>query len=295
MNVKLTLILALAATAPLHAQVQDTASVPRELVQAIFSGMGSLRITVGEPPAGMPRDLLPAGRVVGGAVLYGDRVMVTVVHLDTTTGAAVEIAGAQAARLGWTRPEMSRAMRQGGFVPPEFDRRNDSLWCGDSASVQFSARRRRGGGSHLSVNYTPAIENTLCDARMADRRGSMMDMIDLPTMRLPEGMRAERMGSGGGTNYRESAASVRTDTSVAWMLDFFMDQLRADGWTTGTRLRNEEAGIATATKSAEDGSVTYARVVVTRTAAGTLDLALHVTVPGAMRGRSSRTTTIFPP
>lgn len=290
---RFALMLILFSPALAGAQSRDTTSVPRELAAALLriTGYGDAepRIVVGSTPSDFPRELLPTGGTVLGAIDYGDsgemrasRPDIVVIRRPESPDSAMAVLRAHLDRAGWRAPAYPEMqMSGGGFTPAYFDAGQRLALCRDSASVTGSVMRRAEGGSLVQISHRRGDRNTICDDR---RRQMMMDrmppgQIQLPTLRLPAGARGGSTGTGGGMDYRESNARIETAMSPADLLGHFSAQLTAEGWTLVQRLAEGNAAVLTARKSDTAGRVLYGTLVVTRLEGDARDALFRVVTP----------------
>lgn len=251
------LAVALCCASPVAAQQQD---VPRDVVFGMLKSTSAnadvRELTIGAPPRGFPRDLIPPGTLLagwemGGVEQFALAARVVVLRTPADPDSALESAEAHLARAGLHPPPNMRTMGGGGFVtswgPP-----NTRLLCSDTSLVTLRSSSRTEGGSYLSVSVSDS-RRSICGGR--DERVAFVrsGQITLPTLTPPRGMRTIPSGGGGGSNHQESSARHFTDQSPKQLVEHYARQLAADGWTLGARLDGTGVSIVTATKTDREG------------------------------------------
>lgn len=157
--------------------------------------------------------------------------------------------------------------------------------CSDSSYANILPARS--GGSVVTITFMPSTENSLCDARMAQR---MTQRLAMPSLRFPANVRGRQQGSSSGNDHSESRAFAISEISALVLADSLMAQLRADEWMLVTRSGDADAAIATARKKDDRGRDTFATISVSRSLPDRLDLSFVVFVPSAEQGSASWST-----
>lgn len=220
-------LLVLAAVAPLHAQSAPAprpTALPVSLVSALFSssqpvGRGTV-YTVGEPPAGWPMELWPPGGAVVGGMTEGR--MLVAVFADTNQ-----------------RPLASylTLLRNGGFTQPTPHGNGFisspspfSWYCRDSVTVTARTAPSPLGVSYLRVSYVQGTRSG-CSPQAASPPRTM-EMLELPELPPPKGLRVRGSGGGSSPNSVSSNATfVGISVTPAAMAEHYARLLTAAGWT----------------------------------------------------------------
>jgi hypothetical protein len=210
--------------------------VPRELVAALLSGPygpgPAGEIFVGRIPDEMSFEVPEPvnARIVGALAQRSSGTLVFAVRerpLD-----AMKSYRELLRRTGWDDRGRERGS---GFHPSEVVR--PGTFCqGDDRSITTMAAEREDGETYLRVLYSETGRRSMCnDARnddMAWRRGPM------PSLYPPKDAQVLDGNVGGGRNYTQASARLKTELRPAQLIAHYAAQLRADGWAP----RSEPSG-----------------------------------------------------
>ena len=233
-------------------QTQDTTMIPRELALALIGGRGPMSrtatITVGRTPADFPRELLPAGVKILGALSSPGRreiprsVTVVAVGPDSASTAAITFKSVLE-RAGWKEPTMPDMQMRGGFssvsvlIGPGGEQ-NGFMLCRDSTMVQVTVAPRERAGSLYNIDLTPAIRRySPCNPDFARRMMPYRqeESYKFPTLRPPAGAYSTGGGSCGSEDSREATTRLETELSPTALVTHYATQLETQGWTLGAR------------------------------------------------------------
>jgi len=274
----------------MHAQRADTTMVPRELASALiaFSDYSAARpsIIVGRVPAANVSSLVPRGATVLGGMTSPDRRgdagrTTTILTMPETPDSALVLLLAHFERSGWRPAPLPDFGGQGGFVAigPVMEGRHFN-YCSDSSSVYGSAVEGVNRSAVIRLMTTRSLRNSPCDP---DRRAFMrdrMELIALPTLRPPPGATSGgSMGSGGGSDSRESHARLQSGLSAADMIAHFAPQLQQQGWTLGNRASDGDVTVLTARKTDEKGEPMFLTLTDNRFTAREHEVVVRVSIP----------------
>jgi len=237
----------------------DTTPIPRELALALINDMrGVPTITVGRPPDGFMRELLPANARVLGGVAYaegprGSRTLTTVIAMPDSAEPGLARLEASLERAGWKQPPLPGGSR-GGFVSFGVGGSNPAFsLCRDSNALWLTAKPRQAGGSTAQLSLT-SRRGSMCDEeRMQSMSRFDRDEVQLPTLRPPPGVYARGTGGGGGGHYREADTELSTKTSPADLAAHFAGQLREQQWILGARVADSNVVVQMASKKDDAG------------------------------------------
>lgn len=211
--------------------------VPQELVAALLVGMVAPESTNPEIVVGRLPDDLPfevprpeKARVVGALARSKSGTLVFSVAEPPLE--AMKAYRELLRRTGWDDPGRERGS---GFQPPPIA--YSGMFCqGEKRSISTTAAERSDGQTMLQVRYAESGRYSPCDDRQ--RENMFSPRGPMPTFYPPRGASIVDGNVGGGRNYMEASARLKTELRPAQLLAHYAAQLRADGWTP----RSETAG-----------------------------------------------------
>jgi hypothetical protein len=223
--------------------------VPQELVAALLSGSVMHGPTVAEIVVGRVPDNLPfevprpeKSRVVGALARPAAGTLVFSVAQRPLD--AMRAYRELLRRTGWDDRDRERGS---GFQPREIA--YSGVFCqGEERSISTTAAEGRDGQTFLQVQYAVYKSYSQCDDRqrenMSWQRGPMPTLYPPPKATIVDG------NMGGGRNYIEASARLKTELRPAQLVVHYGAQLRAEGWVA----RSEPSGgdVAAQTWRVED-------------------------------------------
>jgi len=234
--------------ATLRAQAEP-ASIPTTLVKALlgdpYRAPNGLKITVGEPPAGFPAELVPRSMtVLGGTSRAGQMVVI----MRDSTQPPLGVFQRLLRERGFTAPTQPDGF---GFLSSGSP---GNYLCRDSASVSAWALRVADTEQLLQVSYTRGV-NSACGRRSFRRPPSPFEKprLEIPLMAPPPG--ATSVGSSGsaGSDVVEADATVTDSSRTAVdLVRYYIGLLAAKSWTASPPVG--DARIAAASLAAKDTS-----------------------------------------
>ena len=260
----LAALLLAAGTAHAQPAPRDTSPVPRELVELLFGryGFGMRDIVVGRAPSGLPAGLEPEHvRAVGG--MGGPMGGEAVYEVGRDPGAAAAALVATLEGGGWERyaPRPMGAMR--GFVGSGMIGGPTNQFCKDRSTVTV-APHRQFDRSYLRVTWTVAERNP---CRMLAEQSEGQRMMEqrygeIPSLSPPGDMEVQGSGtSTSGDGWSVSARATGERTAVQ-LLDHYVAEMKAAGWTQATRQGDATLAIATFTRVGAERQSWYALLTV---------------------------------
>lgn len=219
--------LSLMLAAPCARAQREPATIPTSLATAIFSGLGAqtgmtARFTVGRPPAGWPRALLPGApwKVVGG-VEFGP-LQATLMEGPRSRDLVAEYT-ALVTRAGYHEAFFGEESR-GGFVAGPLPR----SYCSGSGIVTLVPRDSTTTTRALLVQYMSGEPVQGCaDARIDGQHAPLV----VPPLHAPEGVQPMGRSSGWSFNSVEQTVQLTGSLTANEILAHYTRQLVAGGWT----------------------------------------------------------------
>jgi hypothetical protein len=217
--------------------------VPKELVAALLSAFVSPGATVPEIVVGRMPDDLPFevprpenSRVVGGVVRASRGTLVFAVAQSSLD--AIRAYQELLRRTGWDDPAGEMGS---GFQPPDVV--HSGTFCqGDGRWIATSAAERSDGQTFLQVQYGEQGRSPCDQSRRESRslrRGPM------PTFYPPRKTSILDGNLGGGRNFMEANARLKTELRPPQLVAHYGAQLRAAGWAPRTESQGADVSAQT--------------------------------------------------
>lgn len=175
----------------------------------------------GPPPADFPREVLPRGTVPVASGVSGTRTIVVGTLASRSPGWRGELLSYVSA-LGW----VSQMPVQSGFVSGQSD---TASICKGTDFVDVALIPATGGGTNVRAMLTRDPRRQ-CASRGA---GSTMSFADVtfPVLEAPAGAKMSSGGGGGSSSEWTSHTQLKSELSMAAMVDHYRRQIIDAGWS----------------------------------------------------------------
>ena len=273
----------LASVATRHALgQQQPATIPTELAAALLEanddayGSRMPTILVGRVPDSIPASLTSAPRATILGSVQSSRVVTIVLKSTMPPNQLLTAFDQQLMASGWAPPP-SRADERGGFVSSYYSSGWGGFYCGDSGSVGVSYSPAPGGGTYLKVRYSGNKQLGICSP--APMHAFAERLLKLPILRSPPGMMQRGGGGGSGSNQVNTSARLIGPLGPADLLEHYLKQLAAAGWTMGSVATSGDVTIASATAKDAEGLQWNGALLAQRLASNELEVTIIMARP----------------
>lgn len=235
------------------------ATIPTVVAQAMsldFSGgvLGPPRYSVGTPPAGWPKELIPPkARVIGGGTLGSDalfhiRSLVVVMPTGTKPTEAID---AMAAKAGYSTRTPSEQASQGGFIESAGVQNHLPLCKGKTSLFSFAVVDSVASPHIFALNYLDG-ETARQNCSAAEHMRTSMQSAgtrsfgpkNLPPLVAPSGVAATPRGMSWSGTSGTMDTGLRTTMPADSILAHYTGQLVTAGWKLdGAVLANPVIGV----------------------------------------------------
>ena len=250
-RISLGAALLVVVTCSLQAQT-EAAQLPAPLVAALLAGNrlgmplggpnAAARYYVAAPPPGWPAALIPRSASPVGGMTSGPQLIA--VFADTTRRFLASYLK-QLEDSGWVQPVIESG---NGFQSSSAGRY--AFYCRDSARVSAIAVPGAATGAFIHVTYQRS-DPSACTRRVV--RPQLSELV-LPTLAPPPGATVPRAGSqGDASQIGASAHLVNTTLAPAEVVQHYVTQLIAAGWTADAPASNASLSAVTLHARDKDG------------------------------------------